>query len=179
MPGDTTPREIELRPRSPDDLELLRRLLGDPRLTEHLGGPESPEQLDARHQRYIMLGSESNDRMFVFLAGPQRHAAGKIGYWEREWQGQPVWETGRSVLPEFQGRGIAARATQLVVQAARAQNRHPLLLAFHAVDSAASNAICQKAGFILQAAVDFEYPRGHFMRCNDWRLDLLNSRRSN
>jgi RimJ/RimL family protein N-acetyltransferase len=175
MPGDTTPLEINLRPWSHDDLELLRRLLGDPRMTEHLGGPESPEQLDARHQRYLKLSRESNDRIFVILAGPQRLAAGKIGYWEREWQGQQVWETGWSVLPEYQGRGIATRATQLVVQAARAQNRHRFLHAFPSVDNAASNAICHKAGFLLQAAMDFEYPKGHFMRCNDWRLDLLSS----
>lgn len=35
-----------------------------------------------------------------------------------------------------------------------------------------ANAVCRKAGFTLIEAVDSEYPKGHWMRCNDWRLDL-------
>ena len=42
MPDDERPT-IELRPWSPDDLDLMTALLGDPAMTEHLGGPESPE----------------------------------------------------------------------------------------------------------------------------------------
>jgi hypothetical protein len=29
-----------------------------------------------------------------------------------------------------------------------------------------------KVGFELLGEYDFEYPPGHLMRCNDWRLDL-------
>jgi RimJ/RimL family protein N-acetyltransferase len=45
--------------------------------------------------------------------------------------------------------------------------------AFPSVENAASNAICRKAGFSLLREHDFEYPKGHPMRCNDWRFDLL------
>ena len=34
------------------------------------------------------------------------------------------------------------------------------------------NAICRKLGFALLEACEFEFPKGHFMTCNDWRLDL-------
>jgi hypothetical protein len=27
-------------------------------------------------------------------------------------------------------------------------------------------------GFELVEACEFEFPKGHFMTCNDWRLDL-------
>jgi hypothetical protein len=40
------------------------------------------------------------------------------------------------------------------------------------VENAPSNAICRKLGFELLEACDFEFPPGHHMRCNDWRLDL-------
>ncbi|HWC44615.1 MAG TPA: GNAT family N-acetyltransferase, partial [Casimicrobiaceae bacterium] len=40
------------------------------------------------------------------------------------------------------------------------------------VDNAPSNAICRKLGFELLEACEFEFPKGHFMTCNDWRLDL-------
>jgi RimJ/RimL family protein N-acetyltransferase len=44
--------------------------------------------------------------------------------------------------------------------------------AFPNVDNAPSNAICRKLGFELLEALEFEYPKGHFMTCNDWRLYL-------
>ena len=49
------------------------------------------------------------------------------------------------------------------------------LHAFPAVDNAASNGLCRKVGFLYVAECDFEYPPGHIMHCNDWRLDLLGS----
>jgi RimJ/RimL family protein N-acetyltransferase len=59
------------------------------------------------------------------------------------------------------------------VERARAAGKHRFIHAFPSVENGASNAICRKVGFILQGEVDFEFPPGHFMRCNDWRLDLL------
>ena len=47
--------EMALHPWSEDDLPLLEKLLGDPAMTMHLGGPESPEQIAQRHQRYLNL----------------------------------------------------------------------------------------------------------------------------
>jgi hypothetical protein len=39
---------------------------------------------------------------------PELEAVGTIGYAERVWQQETVCERGWSVLPPFQGRGIAA-----------------------------------------------------------------------
>jgi hypothetical protein len=44
--------------------------------------------------------------------------------------------------------------------------------AFPSIANAPSNAICRKLGFTLIEECEFEYPKGSFMRCNDWRLDL-------
>jgi RimJ/RimL family protein N-acetyltransferase len=145
--------------------------MGDPAMTEHLGGPESPEQIRLRHQRYLKI-DPGQGQMFVIEVGPERASAGSIGYWEKQWQGQIVWETGWSVLPEFQGQGVATRATALIVERVRNEEKRRSLHAFPAVDNGPSNAICRKAGFTLQGEADFEYPPGHWMRCNDWRLDL-------
>ncbi|HVH31866.1 MAG TPA: GNAT family N-acetyltransferase, partial [bacterium] len=49
---------------------------------------------------------------------------------------------------------------------------YQFLHAFPSVENGPSNAICRKLGFTLQEEADFEYPPGHSMRCNDWRLDL-------
>ena len=106
----------------------------------------------------------------VVLEDGQR--VGIIGYWQRTWHGEVVYETGWSVVPAFHGRGIATAAARAVAGYARAQQRHKHLHAFPAVDHPASNAICWKAGFILCGETDFEYPPGTIMRCNDWRLEL-------
>jgi RimJ/RimL family protein N-acetyltransferase len=165
--------DIDIRLWSDKDLPLLEKLLGDPVMTEHIGGPESPEKIRERHARYCASTQAGDEPQFVIVIEPEKVAAGWIGYWEKEWNGQLVLETGWSVLPEFQGQGVASRAANLLVERARKAGRHRFLHAYPAVDNGPSNAICHKVGFTLQGAVDFEYPKGHFMRCNDWCLTLF------
>lgn len=168
--------EVDLRPWSQDDLPLLMRLRGDPAMNVHLGGPEAPEKIRERQERYYRTSQEGINRMFVIIAGPERVPAGSIGYWEKDWQGEKIWETGWSVLPEFQGQGVATLATSMLVERARGTGIHRFLHAFPSVNNAPSNAICRKMGFTFLEEVDFEFPPGHMMRCNDWALDLFENR---
>jgi RimJ/RimL family protein N-acetyltransferase len=147
--------------------------MGDPAMTEHLGGPETPQKIRERHERYCRSSESGKGRMFVIVVGPGRVAAGWIGYWERAWRGQHVRETGWSVLSEFQGQGVATRATAAAVERARTEGKHRFIHAFPSVDNGPSNVICPKVGFTVQEEVDFEYPPGNLMRCNDRRLDLF------
>ncbi|MFD7988284.1 GNAT family N-acetyltransferase [Kitasatospora indigofera] len=166
-------QDVTLEPWAEGDLGLLR-LINSPEMTEHLGGPETEEQLLARHRRYVDLPGTGRGRMFTVRpgTGPDGPAAGSIGYWETVWRGEKVYETGWSVLPAFQGRGIAVAAARAVTGAVRAERRHRELHAFPSVGNPASNAICRRAGFTLLDECGFEYPKGTFMRCNDWFLDL-------
>jgi RimJ/RimL family protein N-acetyltransferase len=151
-------------------LGLLRQA-NAPEMMAHLGGPETEDKLLDRHRRYLESGDPGDGQMLAVTL-PDGQSAGIIGYWERSWQGGTVYETGWSVLPRFQGRGIAAAAAMAVAVLARAQHRHRCLHAFPAVDHPASNAVCRKAGFTLVGDTDFEYPPGSIMRCRDWRLEL-------
>lgn len=166
-----SPVQIRLRPWSAGDLPLLEQLLGDPAMTAHLGGPETPEMIRERHARYLQSNPGRDEQLVVFLE-PEGPAVGWVGYWEREWQGEKILETGWSVLPRFQGQGIAGQAARLLVERLRSEGVHRGLHAFPAADNAPSNAVCRRAGFHYQGEVDFEYPRGHWMRCADWCLDL-------
>ena len=163
--------EVELHAWSADDLPLLEKLLGDPAMTEHLGGPETHEQLVRRNERYSTLDGTTG-WMFKVTREPGSQPVGSVGYWEREWRDEVVYEVGWSVLPAFQGQGIATAATAAGIEKARSEERHRYLHAFPSVDNVASNAVCRKLGFTLIGACDFEYPPGHPMRCNDWRLEL-------
>jgi RimJ/RimL family protein N-acetyltransferase len=79
------------------------------------------------------------------------------------------------VVPEFQGRGIAVAGTVQAIELAEREAKHRSMHAFPNVDNAPSNAICAKLGFELLEACEFEFPKGHCMTCNDWRLDLCAS----
>jgi RimJ/RimL family protein N-acetyltransferase len=161
---------VTLEPWGNGDLPLLERLMGDPRMTEHLGGPESAERLRERQGRYERL--EGGDRMFRIVDAASGAGVGSVGFWTKEWRDERVYEVGWMVVPEFQGRGIAKAATRLAIDLARHDRAHRLMHAFPNVDNAASNAICRSLGFELLEACDFEFPKGHLMRCNDWQLDL-------
>jgi RimJ/RimL family protein N-acetyltransferase len=152
------------------DLSLLRQA-NTPEMMAHLGGPETEAKLLDRHQRYLKLADPGAGQMFAVVL-PDGQRAGVIGYWERDWQQEEVYETGWHVLPGLQGRGVATAAARAVAQVARAQHRRRYLHAFPAIDHLASNAVCRKAGFALLGETEFEYPPGRRMRCHDWQLEL-------
>ena len=152
------------------DLPLLERLMGDPSMTEHLGGPENADKLRERQGRYERL--VGGDRMFKIVDVASGAGVGSVGYWTKAWRGEQVYEIGWMVVPEFQGRGIAATATAQAIGHARRDGKHGSVHAFPNVDNAPSNAMCRKLGFELLEACKFEFPKGHVMTCNDWRLDL-------
>ena len=157
---------VALRPWAMDDLWLLHETLGNPAMMEHLGGVESAEQIERRHVRYLSGGD-----MFTVWEGSS--TVGSVGFWERVWRGEDVYETGWMILPEFAGRGLATQAAVAVISLARKQRKHRFIHAFPSTENIASNAVCRNAGFMNVGECTFEYPKGHWMRCNDWRVDLF------
>lgn len=106
---------VELEPWSTGDLSLLAKL-NAPEMKQHVGGPETADQLADRQARF----EAPDSRQFrIIVAGSQ--PAGWVGYWERTWRDEPVWEVGWAVVPRFQGRGVATAATTQVLAAARAE----------------------------------------------------------
>jgi len=71
---------ITIEPYSDTDLPLLEQLLGDPKIMVHLGGPESPEKIRQRHQRYLQL--PETDHVFTIVLNSNERV-GTIGYWKK------------------------------------------------------------------------------------------------
>jgi RimJ/RimL family protein N-acetyltransferase len=159
---------VTLDPWNEQDFGLLERC-NTPEMTAHLGGPETPEKLRDRHRRYIE--NPFVGQMFAIVTDDGERA-GSIGYWEHTEATDTVWETGWAILPEFQGRGLATAAVHEVAKVAAAAGKHSTLHAYPNITNTASNALCHKAGFTFLGERDFEYPKGHPIRCNDWSLDL-------
>lgn len=168
MPTGHGALTVRIEPWADSDRALLDELLGTYEMTAHLGGPESSQQLDERHARYRREGS----RQYKVLVETVENGVGWVGYWEREWRGEQVWETGWAVIPALQGRGVGSAAMRLLLGVIAGEPVSRPVHAFPSVDNGASNALCRKVGFTLLDSADFEYPPGHVMRCNDWRLDL-------
>jgi RimJ/RimL family protein N-acetyltransferase len=166
------PPAVRLEPWGPADLALLERCVGEESMMRHLGGAESSEKIAERQRRYEQPGSGQ----FKIVEQQIGEGVGWVGYWDRRWRDHDVYEIGWAVIPEFQGRGVAVAAAREAVAAAGAEARHRFVHAYPAVAHAASNAICRRLGFVLRGSFELEYPPGHPMRCNDWRLDLLGSR---
>jgi RimJ/RimL family protein N-acetyltransferase len=164
---------VRLEPWDSGDLPLLEQLMGDPAMTVHLGGPESHEKIVERQARYEQRSESGAGQMFKIVDEATGEGAGSVGYWERKWRDEEIYEVGWSVIPAFQGRGLATVATEAVIAIVRSERKHRAVHAFPSVDNPASNAICRKLGFTLLGASEFEYPPGRAMQCNDWRLELF------
>jgi RimJ/RimL family protein N-acetyltransferase len=158
---------VHLEPWGPDDLPLLEQTVGDPAMMTYLGGPETAEKIAERQEKYAAPGSG----MLKIVDDVTGEAVGTVGFWEREWRGETIHEVGWFVIPAYQGRGIAVAAMRQLMTRARSRPIH----AFPNVENDSSNAICRKLGFSLLGEHDFEYPAGHWMRCNDWRLEAATS----
>lgn len=160
---------LALRLWSESDLPLLHGA-NTPEMTAHLNGPETDEQIAERHARYLRLIGTGEARMFVILADDA--AVGSIGHWKTRWREEDAIETGWFVLPEAQGRGIAAGALALLIDDARvhAEGRRSLV-AFPETTNPASNALCRRAGFQLVGTTTADF-RGAQLTMNEWVLDL-------
>jgi RimJ/RimL family protein N-acetyltransferase len=140
-------------------------------MKSYLGGTESDDAVLARHERILDNDRTGKGKMFLITVPGSTEPVGSVGYWERDWQGETVYElAGGSAQP--QGRGLAVAATVTTIGLAAAEHRHRWAHAYPRVANAGSNAVCRKAGFELLGEVDFEYPKGNPIRCNDWRYDL-------
>ena len=71
-----------LEPWSEFGLELLRRN-NVPEMMTYLGGPETEEQLVARHQRYLEYWRLGTARMFRVVISGVPQGVGLVGYWRR------------------------------------------------------------------------------------------------
>ncbi|WP_149096554.1 GNAT family N-acetyltransferase [Paenibacillus terrae] len=153
------------------DLGLLRQS-NSPEMTVHFGGPETEEKILARHERYYEIAQKGTRRMFKILLLPHLEVVGSVGYWDQTWQGESVYEVEWSVLPAFQGRGVATEATAKAIASINSEKKHRFIHTFPKINNPVSNVICRKLGFSFIGECDFEYPVGTIIRCNDWRLTV-------
>ncbi|MBW7455146.1 GNAT family N-acetyltransferase [Paenibacillus sepulcri] len=171
MSEKLNPSLVRIEPWADSNLDLLR-LINAPEMMEHLGGPETDEQILSRHKRYLEIGGRGTGRMFSIVLLPELEAVGSVGYWDSKWKEDRIYEIGWSILSPYQGRGIATAGVREAIISAAREHKHRYIHAFPSVNNPASNAVCRKLGFSLMHQCEFEYPPGNIMQCNNWRVDI-------
>lgn len=161
---------MELIPYDEHDRWLTAATDGDAQMTSHLGGPVSSEEVDRLHQCRAD-DVAAGQWFFKIVLEPAERAAGTIGIWQSDWQGEPSWETGWCVLPSHQGKGVAGRALAMLLAQARKDGSMARIHAFPGVTNGPSNRLCERSGFVNAGEYELDF-RGHVLRVTDWVLDL-------
>jgi RimJ/RimL family protein N-acetyltransferase len=160
---------VMLRRWSTEDLPLLEAV-NTAKMTQHLGGPETDEEVRERHARYLRLND--TDDAWMFRIEVDGEPAGGIGFWPIEHDNAPAYETGWNVLPPWQGRGVAREALRVLLRFVADEAPHrDHLYAYPDIGNAASNALCRSAGFADLGAREFPY-RDAVLHVRVWELDL-------
>jgi RimJ/RimL family protein N-acetyltransferase len=157
--------EVKLVRYTDADMPLIEALETDPNVMRELGGPIARSAIPAIHRRRL-----DDPWWFKIAVAPSGRAVGTIGIWDKELDGAAIHETGWMVLPEFQGRGVASAALELLITRVRAEPRFPSMHAFPPVTNEPSNALCRKFGFTLLGEREFVYA-GRPLQCNHWALE--------
>jgi RimJ/RimL family protein N-acetyltransferase len=139
-----------------------------PEMKAFLGGVEPDDRAADRHRRIL---ADPLTPMLLIVVPEAADPVGSVGCWERAWQGETLWEMGWQILPAFQGRGLATAAVTELLRRTDG-GRHRWVHAYPHVDNRASHAVCRRTGFTLLGDLDFEFPPGTLLHCNNWRYDL-------
>lgn len=133
----------------------------------HLGGPRSPESIAAAHERRI-----EGPLWFVVETDPDGEAVGQIGIFAREHEGLLIREAGWTILPAFQGQGIATAALAAVLRRIGDEPGFDDVHAFPAAANEPSNALCRRAGFVEREELELTLPGGGPPEsCRHWVLE--------
>lgn len=159
---------MDLVPYGDDDMWLVEAVETDPTMMKELGGPMPKEEVPRIHAR--RLGAIARGAWYYKVVDDEGATAGAIGIWRTTWQRTEISESGWTILPAFQGRGVATEALRLLLGRARDDGRWGPIHAFPAVTNAPSNALCRKLGFRLVEGCDVDYA-GRNLHCNHWVLD--------
>ncbi|WP_382304412.1 GNAT family N-acetyltransferase [Herbiconiux sp. UC225_62] len=157
-----------IRPWAETDLPLLVRA-NAPAMTEYIGGPESEQKVLERHQKYLRFVKEEQAGIFAIeLDGVP---VGGVNWWQSRWNDEDTLETGWFVLPEAQGRGVAAAGAAAALDDARRRSERRHILAFPATANLPSNALCARLGFAHLGEEEFPY-RDTVLHVGVWSLHL-------
>lgn len=155
-----------------DDVELRLRLETDADAMSELGGPRPREDIERAHAKSLVLAAQGECWPLKVIPDRSTSVAGWVVVFPSSLDGEPMYEMGWMVLPEFQGRGIGSEAVREILGKAREERKFGPLHAFPGVTNRPSNRVCDKNGFTLLGECEVAFG-DRALRCNHWRIDLF------
>ena len=151
------------------DVDAYVRMRCDPVMMAELGGPLPREGMADKVRRDAAEARSGTAWIKMIVPDGERPeaVAGSLALWRHKDHGEEIAEVGWMVLPEFQGRGIAKRATAMLLDQARGDDRWAEVHAFPGVTNAGSNGICRALGFRLLGVEEFVWA-GRQLRTHHW-----------
>ncbi|MCG8351445.1 MAG: GNAT family N-acetyltransferase [Chloroflexales bacterium] len=137
---------MRLIPITAADEDLAVRLECDHAMMLHIGGPRPEADVRAAHKRRFDLMEQGKAHMYKIVAEDHAEVLGAIGMWKIAWKGPQTYEMGWFVLPEHQGKGVAAETARLIIWQALSNPKVRCVHAYSGVTNAVSNAIARKIG---------------------------------
>ncbi len=154
------------------DVEAYVRMRCDPVMMAELGGPLPSSGMAEKVARDVedVAADISWIKMIVPDQARPYEVAGTVAIWAHESDGGLVSEIGWMVLPEFQGRGLAKRATRALLERAAEEDRWGRVHAYPAIANGPSNGICRSLGFCLLGEVGVDFA-GRRLRSHHWVIN--------
>ena len=105
-------------------------MLGDPEMTEHLGGPENPESVAQRQTGY----EQENSRQYKIVEDATGAGVGWVGYWELKWRDEQIFEIWVVGASRVSGPGHREHGNAQAIELARNERMLRFLHAFPSVE---------------------------------------------
>jgi RimJ/RimL family protein N-acetyltransferase len=161
-------RDVEL-----GDVDAYIRMRCDPAMMAELGGPVPRQSIAAKVETDVR--KTQADEYWVSMIVPDESnpeaVGGTVSLWSHtEGDDAGLSEIGWMVPSEFQGRGLAKRAVQAILESARDDGRWGLVHAFPDITNAPSNALCRSVGFTLVGQRDVRFA-GRLLHANHWQIE--------
>src|SRR5215212_5055158 len=147
MPGTPPPTQrLEFRRWTRSDVDLAASIWCDPQVMHFLGGPYTPEELDARIERELAHDLEYGIQYWPLFTSDGGELAGCCGLKPHD-VARRIYEIGFQFRPAFWGAGYASEAARAVIAYAFGELYAAALVAGHHPENAASRTLLTKLGF--------------------------------
>ena len=153
-----TTSRLALRRFTPDDLDLIVRMYGDPDVTRYLGGAKTRAQAEDV-MRHRILAYYDEHPGFGVWATIERATGTCLGcHVLNHIQGEELIQVGYILFKEAWGRGFATEGAQALLRYGFLERGLPQIVAITDLDNVASQRVLEKIGLDRRGERTFAHP---------------------
>jgi RimJ/RimL family protein N-acetyltransferase len=148
-----TPRLI-LRQLQLSDLDVYTKLLGDPVVTRHIGGPKTREFMTEKIVKDVATWPQYGYGRFIIELRSRPEAIGMCGVWKSSIDDFHFDEIGYAIFEPYWSQGLTTEALAATVDFAHNTANLSQLAAIVAPENLSSKKVLTKNGFLFNRHID-------------------------